>query len=200
MQAPPRGSLRPRTGRVARLRACAPLRRDRCRDASGAAQPLRAQRRRDRPARVTEDGDIYEHAAELFAAWREEGALVADDEEALWAIEQTYTGPDGMRRTRTGFLARIAVTDYGPGGVRPHERTQPGPKEDRLRLTRATEHNLSPIFVLSTGDAMAPPEPRARRRALGRGERRRRHRQPDLAGHRPGGPRPGRRALADSEL
>jgi uncharacterized protein (DUF1015 family) len=32
--------------------------------------------------------------------------------------------------------------------VRPHERTHPGPKEDRLRLTRATRANLSPIFAL----------------------------------------------------
>src|SRR6202042_2751650 len=32
--------------------------------------------------------------------------------------------------------------------IRPHERTHPGPKEDRLRLTRATKANLSPIFSL----------------------------------------------------
>jgi uncharacterized protein (DUF1015 family) len=40
------------------------------------------------------------------------------------------------------------VEDYGPGRIRPHERTHPGPKEDRLRLTRATRANLSPIFSL----------------------------------------------------
>ena len=40
------------------------------------------------------------------------------------------------------------VDDYGPGRIRPHERTHPGPKEDRLRLTRATRANLSPIFTL----------------------------------------------------
>jgi uncharacterized protein (DUF1015 family) len=40
------------------------------------------------------------------------------------------------------------VEDYGPGRIRPHERTHPGPKEDRLRLTRATKANLSPIFSL----------------------------------------------------
>ena len=32
--------------------------------------------------------------------------------------------------------------------MRPHERTHPGPKEDRLRLTRATRANLSPVFSL----------------------------------------------------
>jgi uncharacterized protein (DUF1015 family) len=38
--------------------------------------------------------------------------------------------------------------EYGSGRIRPHERTHPGPKEDRLRLTRATRANLSPIFSL----------------------------------------------------
>ncbi len=47
----------------------------------------------------------------------------------------------------------MRVTEYGPGRVRPHERTQPGPKEDRLRLTEATRHNLSPIFSLHPGNA-----------------------------------------------
>ena len=54
---------------------------------------------------------------------------------------------------RRGLLCRVRVTPYGAGGVRPHERTQPGPKQDRLRLTEATRHNLSPIFSLHEGDA-----------------------------------------------
>jgi uncharacterized protein (DUF1015 family) len=96
-------------------------------------------------------GDPYEHAAELFARWQQEGAVVRDDEPALWALRQDYTGPDGRSLTRQGFFARIGVEDYGPGRIRPHERTHPGPKEDRLRLTRATKANMSPIFVLHPG-------------------------------------------------
>src|SRR5436853_1418052 len=93
-------------------------------------------------------GDPYEHAAALFADWRSRGAVVRDDEPALWALRQDYTGPDGRALTRQGFFCRIRVEDYGPGRIRPHERTHPGPKEDRLRLTRATRANLSPIFSL----------------------------------------------------
>ena len=85
--------------------------------------------------------------------------LAADREQAVWPLTQDYTGPDGRRRTRHGILARVRVTDYGAGKVRPHERTQPGPKEDRLRLTRATRHNLSPIFSLHAGDAWSVVEP-----------------------------------------
>jgi uncharacterized protein (DUF1015 family) len=92
--------------------------------------------------------DPYAHAADVFERWQREGVLVRDDAPALWALEQDYTGPDGRRRTRHGFFARVAVEDYGPGRIRPHERTHPGPKEDRLRLTRATHANLSPIFSL----------------------------------------------------
>jgi uncharacterized protein (DUF1015 family) len=90
----------------------------------------------------------YAHAADVFERWQDEGILIRDDAPALWALEQDYTGPDGKRRTRHGFFARVAVEDYGPGRIRPHERTHPGPKEDRLRLTRATHANLSPIFSL----------------------------------------------------
>jgi len=95
--------------------------------------------------------DPYEHAAETLEALELDGVLTADREPAIWALTQEYATPDGSRLVRRGFMARVRVTDYGPGLVRPHERTQPGPKEDRLRLTRATRHNLSPIFALHPG-------------------------------------------------
>jgi uncharacterized protein (DUF1015 family) len=99
------------------------------------------------------DGDPYEAAAALMSSWRESGALVRDDEPAIWAHTQDYTGPDGRARTRRGFFCRVRIEDYGPGRVRPHERTHPGPKEDRLRLTRATRANISPIFSLYSDPA-----------------------------------------------
>jgi len=92
--------------------------------------------------------DPYGAAAVQFNDWRNDGVVVSDPEPAIWLLEQDYTGPDGRQRTRTGFLARARVTDYGPSTIRPHERTHPGPREDRLRLTRATRANLSPIFSL----------------------------------------------------
>jgi uncharacterized protein (DUF1015 family) len=97
--------------------------------------------------------DRYEHAAETLEEWLLQGILAADREPSVWALTQEYEGPDGTRRTRRGLLCRVRVTEYGPGRVRPHERTQPGPKEDRLKLTEATRHNLSPIFSLHPGDA-----------------------------------------------
>jgi uncharacterized protein (DUF1015 family) len=93
-------------------------------------------------------GDQYATAGELFESWQLQGALVRDESPALWVHTQDYTGPDGLTRTRRGFFCRVRIEDYGPGRVRPHERTHPGPKEDRLRVTRATRANVSPIFSL----------------------------------------------------
>ena len=103
-------------------------------------------------------GDPYVHAAKLLEQWTADGALVRDDDPQIWALEQDYAAPDGSRLTRRGFLARVRLAQYGEG-IRAHERTQPGPKEDRLRLTRATRHNLSPIFALHPGDAWRHLEP-----------------------------------------
>jgi uncharacterized protein (DUF1015 family) len=94
------------------------------------------------------DSDPYATAAALFEAWQLQGALVRDGEPAIWAHTQDYTGPDGVARTRRGFFCRVRVEEYGPGRVRPHERTHPGPREDRLRLMRATHADTSPIFSL----------------------------------------------------
>ncbi len=99
--------------------------------------------------------DRYDRAAALLDEWRGEGAVVLDDAPALWTLSQDYTGPDGKQRTRRGHFARVRVEEYGPGRIRPHERTHPGPREDRLRLTRATKANLSPIFSLFSDPAGA---------------------------------------------
>lgn len=99
--------------------------------------------------------DRYAAAANLLETWRLQGALVRDSEPAVWAHAQDYTGPDGRRLTRRGFYCRVRIEEYGPGRVRPHERTHPGPKEDRLRLTRATRANVSPIFSLYSDPTQA---------------------------------------------
>ncbi len=113
----------------------------------------------DLPVSPEQDGDPYARAAELLEGWLLSGVLTQDREPTIWALTQDYTGPEGGSKRRNAILARVRVTDYGPGQVRPHERTQPGPKQDRLDLTRATRYNLSPIFSLTTRDAWRHVEP-----------------------------------------
>jgi len=114
------------------------------------------------------DGDPYAKAAKTIAMWRQEGALIDDLEPAIWALTQDYTAPDGSTNTRHAILVRVGIEDYSAGGIRPHERTLPGPKQDRLDLTRATKHNLSPIFSLSTQDAWPLVEPATRAEPWGK--------------------------------
>lgn len=96
------------------------------------------------------EGDAkYANAAELFAAWRKEGVLVRDDEPGFYRYDQTFTPPGGGKaRTRRGFLGLVRVVPLDQGIVLPHERTLSGPKEDRLKLFRATRTNFSPGFQL----------------------------------------------------
>jgi uncharacterized protein (DUF1015 family) len=90
----------------------------------------------------------YEQAAITMDEWRRRGVLAQEDDLAVWVLRQDYNAPGGGGGTRMGFFARVRVEEYGPGRIRPHERTHPGPREDRLKLTRATRTNLSPIFSL----------------------------------------------------
>jgi len=90
----------------------------------------------------------YRRAARTLAEWRSEGTLHADRRLALYAYEQTYDAPgSGDVRTQRGFFGRLRLEPYGPG-VRAHERTMPGPREDRYRLLRATGVNTSPVVCL----------------------------------------------------
>ncbi len=101
------------------------------------------------------DPDPYAAAAARLGDWQRRGIMARDPEPAIWAQTQEYTTPDGRRLTRHGFYCKVKIEEYGPGRIRPHERTHPGPKEDRLKLTRATRANVSPIFSLYSDPTQA---------------------------------------------
>lgn len=99
-----------------------------------------------RPESGDGPGSVYERAAQWLRAWQAEGVLKEDAAPALYVLAQTFVGPDGVERTRTGFFSRARLTRFDEGPILPHERTLKGPKEDRLKLYRATRTNLSSIF------------------------------------------------------
>ena len=107
-----------------------------------------------------------EHAAQELADWRGRGVLVEEPEPAYWWLSQDYVGPDGVRRSREGFVAALRAEPYEHRVILPHERTHAGPKEGRLRLLRATRTILEPIFFLWEGsidvDGLDEPELSAR--------------------------------------
>ena len=99
-----------------------------------------------------------DEAARTLADWRRDGVLV-EEPPAVWVLAQDYVGPDGVARTRSGVVASLRVEPYERRVVRPHERTHAGPKEGRLRLLRATNVQLEPIFLLYDGPpALVTPD------------------------------------------
>src|SRR6266576_2775629 len=80
--------------------------------------------------------DSEDDAARELEAWSAAG-VVTQEEPAYWALSQTYVGPDGVERTRNGYVAALRIEPYERGVVLPHERTHAEPKEGRLRLLRA---------------------------------------------------------------
>jgi uncharacterized protein (DUF1015 family) len=97
-----------------------------------------------------EGDEKYANAARLLDQWRASGVLVRDSEPAFYRYDQTFLPPAGGGKaiTRRGFLGLVRLVPFSDRIVLPHERTLSGPKEDRLRLTRATHASLSPGFQL----------------------------------------------------
>jgi uncharacterized protein (DUF1015 family) len=100
--------------------------------------------------------DDYEQAGRLWRSWLHDGVLAPDDEPALWWLSQTYSGPDGVVRTRQGLVCSLRLEPYESRVVLPHERTHAGPKEGRLKLLRAVRAEVEPIFLLYDGALEAP--------------------------------------------
>jgi len=106
----------------------------------------------------------YTRAANTLREWIADGAVRQDTARGLYVYEQEYA-VDGQTFARRGFFARVRLEPFGEGKIYPHEQTMSGPKEDRLKLYRATGFNLSPVFGLypdASGDVFAHLEPLVR--------------------------------------
>jgi uncharacterized protein (DUF1015 family) len=95
----------------------------------------------------TDSNNRYTRAAQSLRDWQREGIVVQDSARSLYVYHQEFEA-DGRRYTRRGFMARVRLEPFGQGRIFPHEQTMSGPKEDRLKLTRATGMNLSQVFGL----------------------------------------------------
>jgi len=93
----------------------------------------------------------YTRASQTLSGWQNDHALRQDTLRTLYVIEQEFT-VEGTTHKRRGFVARVRLEPFGTGRIFPHEETMSGPKEDRLKLYRATNMNLSPVFGLYPDD------------------------------------------------
>lgn len=99
----------------------------------------------------SDGNNVYTRAAGYLNEWIAKEVLIRDTEPAFYAYHQTYSF-EGTRLTRKGV---IALGKLEPEEVHAHEKTLKGPKEDRLKLMRATESNFGHIFMLYTDPTRA---------------------------------------------
>ena len=108
-------------------------------------------------ARPGEEGARYEHVADTFRTWMENDVL-AVDEPSLYVYRQDFVDQRGRRRRVAGVIGALELEEFGTSsGVLPHEKTMPGPKEDRLALMRALGMNVSPIYAIYRGKSELGP-------------------------------------------
>lgn len=92
-------------------------------------------------------GNQHVLAANRYQEWLAAGVLALDDRPAIYIHRHTFVG-NGSPVTRTGLVARVRLRDWRDGVVLPHERTNAGPRLERLGRLREVKANLSPLYFL----------------------------------------------------
>jgi uncharacterized protein (DUF1015 family) len=105
---------------------------------------IRLELTKDEPG-DTEIENRYTRAANTLREWLTAQVIRQDTSRSLYIYEQEFEA-EGATYTRRGFFARVRLEPFGKGKIYAHEQTMSGPKEDRLKLYRATGFNLSPVF------------------------------------------------------
>jgi uncharacterized protein (DUF1015 family) len=85
-------------------------------------------------------------AARTLVSWLEDGTLSRRDQPAAYYYRHA-TSVDRDELTVEGIVVRVLLEPWGDG-IRRHEHTMPGPKQDRLGLLEATRTQLSPILAV----------------------------------------------------
>ncbi len=105
------------------------------------------------PPKVVGPDAVYTQAGEQYRQWLAQGVLQHRTTPSLYVYQQSFTHQNQTFHRR-GIIANVKVQPFGPcptpglGGIWAHEATFASGKEDRLKLMRACEAQLSPIFGL----------------------------------------------------
>lgn len=107
---------------------------------------IRLELNRTEPSDVTGE-ECYLRASRILRTWIRDGVVEAEGDPAIYVYHQEFAYA-GQTHVRKGFMARVRLQRFGEGNIYPHEQTHAKAKDDRLKLTRATQTNLSQIFGL----------------------------------------------------
>ncbi len=89
----------------------------------------------------------YTRAKDYLNKWQSENIIIQDNQDCIYYLEEDFL-INGIQKKRKGFIARTKLEDFKDGNILPHEKTMSGPKEDRLKLTKACKCNFSQIFAV----------------------------------------------------
>jgi uncharacterized protein (DUF1015 family) len=91
----------------------------------------------------------YTRSADVYKRWESEEILVRTDTPAMYVTSLSYDPGDGRGpRVRWGLIVLVRIEDEDSGVILPHERTFSAHRDDRLKLMRACNAQLSQVFGL----------------------------------------------------
>ncbi len=96
-----------------------------------------------------EEAPAHELARRTLTSWREHGVVSADPAPSIYPYRQRFLRPGAdHERERWSFIARLRLTPFEDGPVKPHERTYPDTVGERSRLRGLVGADLGLILVV----------------------------------------------------
>ena len=86
--------------------------------------------------------EVHRQGRRALARLVDEGALVRDEEPALYLYRQAEGG-----HRQVGVMGAFSVAEYDAGAIRVHERTRPDKEDDRTRHLLALGAQDEPVFL-----------------------------------------------------
>ena len=99
------------------------------------------------PPKAVGPDEVYLQANTTMQSWLAAGILQKSPRPAIYPYTQSFDH-NGRMYHRRGFFCSVRISAFGEGQVVPHEKTYREAIEDRLKLMRATQVQMSPIFGL----------------------------------------------------
>ena len=88
----------------------------------------------------------YTRAKSIFEDWLSKKVMLEDTKPSIYFYKQEFKMWGGQQ-SRLGFVALMKLPDENVSRIFPHENTHSKAIDDRLKLTKTLDSNLSSIFV-----------------------------------------------------
>ncbi|MCD8025254.1 MAG: DUF1015 domain-containing protein [Candidatus Gastranaerophilales bacterium] len=103
---------------------------------------------------LTKGENRYADAKKYYDEWLSKKVLIKKEKPCIFYMVQKYVTDSGRKVERKGFIAKNKIEEFETKKILPHEYTMGAPKEDRLKLTRAIDANLSQVFMVYSDSSM----------------------------------------------